>query len=665
MSLIFQKNWFWFLLGVIMYINTLGHDYVVDDLIVATKNGLTEKGISGIPEIFSHSYLYGYDGREDESYRPLVLTTFAVERSLFGLNSSASHFVQILLYGLTIMALYKMLKLLFENRSGYFTEWIVLLFAIHPLHSEVVSNVKSRDEILAAMFLFLSLWYFLKWLNDSKSLKYILLAGTTFFVAALSKESVIPAFILFPVIYHLKKGFNFLGMATSSLVSGVPLMNYLFIRSQVLSDVLIADPIDPVANSLVMYEGFDRFLVNSSIFSKYIQLCLFPVQMSWDYSLSTFTLEDAGVSGWIGVMLLISVVAAMAFGTLFRKEWGIGAVLFGTTFIATSNFFFLINCPLGERFMFLPLLGIIILVVCTLSWVGDKLNKPVLLVSIIGLSAYYIPRTFIRNMDWKNNLSIYESGVAVCPGSIKTNFNLGTEYLEQGNKAVVKDVWFDKAIESYQKCLQIYDSYPNVYENLAFVYGEKAKIAQSKEDKLKYLNRANDLLGIAIDSLGLTKRTLFNNRYYTLDELIKLEENSENKLVYLSIMAKTASKVEDLAKDDLHRLIFANYELGKDDDLVKLVENSGGKYSELSAVYLEFSKKYFERKEVGRAIKIMTVYCQMNPGDISSKSNLAMLHEMTGDLDKALVMYEDILKQYPDQVHTLELYNNLKVRMNR
>lgn len=648
-----------------MYMNTLGHDYVVDDLIVATKNSLTEKGISGIPEIFSHSYLYGYDGREDESYRPLVLTSFAIERSLFGLNSSASHFVQILLYGLTIMALYKMLKLLFENRSGYFTEWIVLLFAIHPLHSEVVSNVKSRDEILAALFLFLSLWYFLRWLTDTKNLKYILIAGTTYFVAALSKESVIPAFILFPVIYHLKKGFNFTGIATSLLVSGLPLMLYLFIRSQVLSDVLISDPIDPVANSLVMYDGFDRFLVNSSIFSKYIQLCLFPVQMSWDYSLSSFTLKDAGVSGWIGVTLLISIVVAMAFGTLFRKEWGIGAILFGATFIATSNFFFLINCPLGERFMFLPLLGIIILVVSTLSWVGDKLNKPVILTSIIGLSAYYVPRTFIRNMDWKNNLSIYESGVEVCPASIKTNFNLGTEYLEQGNKAVVKDIWYDKAIESYQKCLKIYDLYPNVYENLAFVYGEKAKIAQTKEDKLKYLCRANDLLGVAIDSLGLTKRTLFNNRYYTLDELIKLEENSEDKSVYLSIMAKTATKVEDLTKDDLHRLIYAYYELKKDDEVVRLIKDTGLQFKELSAVYLEFSKKYFERNEVEKAITIMSIYCILNPGDISSRSNLAMLHEMIGNLDKALEMYEDILKQNPDQLHTLELYNNLKVRMNK
>ena len=665
MSVIFQKNWFWLLLGVAMYMNTIGHDYVVDDLIVATKNSLTEKGISGIPEIFSHSYLYGYDGREDESYRPLVLTSFAIERSLFGLNSSASHFVQILLYGLTIMALYKMLKLLFENRSGYFTEWIVLLFAIHPLHSEVVSNVKSRDEILAALFLFVSLWYFLRWLNDSKSIKYILLAGATFFVAALSKESVIPAFILFPVVYHLKNGFNFLGMAISSLVSGVPLMIYLFIRSQVLSDVLIGDPIDPVANSLVIYEGFDRFLVNSSIFLKYIQLCLLPIQMSWDYSLSTFTIEGAGVSGWLGAVLLIFLLTAMVVGTFLRKDWGIGAVLFGTTFIATSNFFFLINCPLGERFMFLPLLGIIILVVCTFSWVGDKLNKPVLLTSIIGLSAYYVPRTFIRNMDWKNNLSIYESGVAVCPESIKTNFNLGTEYLEQGNKAVVKDVWFDKAIKSYQKCLKIYDLYPNVYENLAFVYGEKAKITQSTEDKLKHLNRANDLLGVAIDSLELTKRTLFNNRYYILDELIKLEGNSENKTIYLSTMAKTAAKVENLTKDDLHRLIYSNYELKKDDEVVRLINESGLEFKELSAVFLEFSKRYFERSEIEKATTIMSIYCILNPDDISSRSNLAMLYEMTGELDKAMLMYEDILKQYPDQLHTLELYNNLKVRMNK
>ena len=149
--------WFWCGLSFLLYVNTLKHEYTIDDLIVVTSNKLTQQGVSAIPDIFSHSYMFGYNGREDESYRPLTLTTFALEKSMFDANSSASHFIQVLLYALTILVLFRYLvRLLGEDRLTL-VALITLLFAVHPLHTEVVANVKSRDELMCALFLFLSL----------------------------------------------------------------------------------------------------------------------------------------------------------------------------------------------------------------------------------------------------------------------------------------------------------------------------------------------------------------------------------------------------------------------------------------------------------------------------------------------------------------------------
>jgi tetratricopeptide (TPR) repeat protein len=120
---VLEKWWFWFALSFITYANTLNHDYTIDDLIVVTSNKMTQEGIGGIPELFKHSYLFGYDGREDESYRPVTLASFAVEKSFLDAKPAASHFVQVLLYGLCMIVVFKYLSRLFgEEKKDYLLE---------------------------------------------------------------------------------------------------------------------------------------------------------------------------------------------------------------------------------------------------------------------------------------------------------------------------------------------------------------------------------------------------------------------------------------------------------------------------------------------------------------------------------------------------------------
>jgi tetratricopeptide (TPR) repeat protein len=224
-------------------------------------------------------------------------------------------------------------------------------------------------------------------------------------------------------------------------------------------------------------------------------------------------------------------------------------------------------------------------------------------------------------------------------------------------------LWYDRAISSYEKCIEIYPLYPNVYENLAFVYGEKAKLAQEVALKKENFIKAESILAKAIDSLGLDKQTLFNNRYFMLDQLILID--SANNQVYFTKMIGVAEKSPEFKSDDFHRIIYAYFNLKESSRLIDRVQKEGTNYPELSNVYAEFSKKYFESGNVKEAIVLLDVYCQLNPGDLSSRSNLAMLYEMDGQLNEALVRYEAILKESPEQLHTLELYNNLKVRMKK
>ncbi|MFO0494078.1 MAG: tetratricopeptide repeat protein [Flavobacteriia bacterium] len=658
-----ENKWFWLLGCFVLYANTLNHSYTVDDLIVVKKNSLTQKGIDAIPEIFSHSYLFGYDGREDESYRPITLSTFAIERTFFDASPVASHFIQVILYALFIWVTFCYLRLLFGENRRKLTVVICLLFALHPIHTEVVANIKSRDELLSALFLFSALLFYTKFLRSELN-GNLMLSLLFFFLAMLSKETAVLGILLFPATHY----FSFNGapmlVLKRSAVFLSPFVLYFGLRSIVLSDVLIKAPIDPVANSLALANGFGEQLAsNFAIFAKYIQLAIFPIHLSWDYSVSQLPLLNFGsLSAIAGVVTLLILIGLLVFGVLRRQLIGYGAILFLATFILTSNFFFLINCPLGERFLFMPVLGILIILVLGFERLAISINKNYSIALFAVICIYYSGRTFVRNADWKNNQTIYESALTVAPNSVKVHFNLATEYLEQGvgaSSVAEKRAFFEKAIIHFKAAEKIYPSYSLIYENAGFVYSELAKTGVNKAETIAFFSKGLQQLSRGIDEFKFQNPNLYQNKYYILEQLIQLADNQVIKKKWQKEMIRTARNRKEKTEDDLFRIAFYLKEIDEDEKGVDAAIELVKKYPEKSPFLLEYSEVLFKANRFDLSLKLISAYVDANPEDLSAKSNKGMLLEINGRKDDALMIYEEILKQDPNQQHTRQLYEKL------
>ncbi len=201
-------GWGLVIFSFLLYVNTVSNSYNLDDELVTKNHRVTGRGFAALFDIFTQPY-YTDDSDNVYEYRPVVLASFAIEHQFFGDNPGLSHLINALLYSLLIFILFKVLLALFHNYGLWLSISICLLFASHPIHTEVVASIKNRDEILALTGGLLSLLIAVKYVK-TQQLKYLLFSVFIFLMAVLSKKSILPFALIIPLslIMFLRPGFK-------------------------------------------------------------------------------------------------------------------------------------------------------------------------------------------------------------------------------------------------------------------------------------------------------------------------------------------------------------------------------------------------------------------------------------------------------------------------
>lgn len=180
----------------LLYANTIFNDYNLDDGLVTRNHKLTSLGAAAIPQIFSSPY-YSDDMGYSYGYRPITLTTFALEHQFFGESALVSHLINVLLYAFLCLVVFVVIKQLLPS-AALLSLFITLLFTSHPIHTEVVCSIKNREEILALLFSFLAFWVVLAGYR-SKFWLANFAAALFFTLALLSKITVLPMAVAIPL----------------------------------------------------------------------------------------------------------------------------------------------------------------------------------------------------------------------------------------------------------------------------------------------------------------------------------------------------------------------------------------------------------------------------------------------------------------------------------
>lgn len=530
-----------YLLGficILLYSNTLNHNYVLDDFSVIKENQIVQKGIDGIGDIWKTHYRYGSGFRTSNLYRPLTLSIFALQWEIAPDQPALAHAFNILMYLILCLLLFKFLLISFGENHILLAFLSTLVFIAHPIHTEVVANIKSLDELLATSLFLSSILILFNYLKEKK-IHLLVLSLFLVLLAFFAKESTATLIISIPFILVLLKKIQLSKTLRISALFLIPFGIYLLARNKVLGALSQAKETTAIDNILVAApDKLTELATAIKILGFYLWKLILPHPLMNDYSF-----EQIKLSGFDNIYVWLSIAAYMALIYLFFKFRKSNSIIaFAIAFYLInlslySNLFFTIGTSFGERLLFLPSLGFSIAVAYLIGRTSKKslLNlgklipkKPLIIAS--ALVILYSFKTIDRNSAWKDNFTLYATDVKNCDESARCHYYMGLGFMRE--RAIKESSpnkstdYLQKALLSFNKAIQIYPSYSDAWGQKGLAH---FRLQQFKDAEQAYLKSTEINPGNAT-SLSNLGSLYFSSQQYqaaktSLQKAIKVNPN--------------------------------------------------------------------------------------------------------------------------------------------
>ncbi len=480
-----------FILTFVYYGNTILNEYSLDDAIVITQNDFTQKGIAGIPEIFTNELFTGFfkvkkDLVAGGRYRPLSMVTFAIEVELFGLNPHISHFINVLLFAFLCIILYvvlsKLLLNVFQANSwkNHLPFLATLLYLAHPIHTEVVANIKGRDEIMSLLGSILAFYYIIKIL-ETKHKKYYLFAFLSYLIAMFSKEIAATFILTIPLAIWFFTSKKIKEIIISIIPLVIAAFIYFVVRQQVISAEGIKTVPELMNDSFLEMNSSQKFATITYTMFLYIKLLFFPHPLTYDYyPYHIPIIEWKQIEAW-GSLLLIIFLAFITLKQLKTKSLVSFSLLFYAISLApVSNILFPVGVFMNERFVFVASIGFSIISAYFIKeYLYKWLKSETIVISIFTIvMLLYAVKTISRNTDWKNDFTLFTTDVKVSVNGAKSNCSAGGKLIEEATKPGnehLRNEYLKLAIKYLNHSLIIHPTYSDALLLLGNAYYEYNK----------------------------------------------------------------------------------------------------------------------------------------------------------------------------------------------
>ena len=565
---------FFLLLTLLFYGNSIKNDFSFDDSYVTVTNKpikgqkfvpnhqLVAMGIKGIPKIWQSRYGHGNGTAYD--YRPVVNSLFAIEYSFFGYSPHIDHFASILLYSLIAFLFYLILVKCLEDHSFKIPFALVctILFIAHPIHTEVVDNIKCTDELLAMLFGLLAVFHSINFFRV-KSPKYIFYTLIFLFLALYSKLTSALFIAIIPLVL-----FFFLKISKKQIVVTLIGLVACFFIYTASKDLFINEKEvryffhfeNPLYTEQISF--FAKILFALKTFGTYLKLLFFPYPLHFYYGAAMIPTTLSILDFEIILSLAFLLLSAWYCYKTKNKISLFGLLLFLVSMAPILNFTGPVAGIVGERLCFIASLGFIIFIVSIVfSFYKNApteislflLSKRPLnyLMAVVILFLFY---TWNRNTVWKDEITLFENDAPNLERSAGANNLLANKYFDMlysGNSKYTQKELVEKSLHHYNLAIQYDTSVYSAFNNagvVMFSYLGKTKEALNYFIRATGVNpiypQAYENIGNSYDKLGMPVEAIKNYRIAIAQNV--MQHKSYVQLVRILLKQKRFSETTKL-----------------------------------------------------------------------------------------------------------------------
>ncbi|XP_062441010.1 protein O-mannosyl-transferase TMTC3 isoform X4 [Rhea pennata] len=582
--------------------------------------------------------------RSHKSYRPLTVLTFRLNYLFSELNAVSYHFLNLVFHVVVCIVFLKVCKLFLDNRSSVVAS---LLFAVHPIHTEAVTGVVGRAELLSSIFFLAAFLSYTKSKGPDNTIVWTPIAVTVFLVAVatLCKEqgiTVVGICCVYEVF--IAQGYTLPVLLDTAVQilrgkGSIPfsmlqtLLKLIVLMFSTL--LLVVVRVQVIQSQLPVFTRFDnpaavspspaRQLTFNYLLPVNAWLLLNPSELCCDWTMGTIPLVES--------LLDVRNIATLTFfcflGSLIvfslrypgdsSKTVLMALCLIVLPFIPASNLFFPVGFVVAERVLYVPSMGFCILVAHGWKKLSNKsVLRKISWVCLAVVLFTHALKTLHRNWDWESEYTLFMSALKVNKNNAKLWNNVGHALENEKN--------FERALQFFIQATQVQPDDIGAHMNVGRTYKNLNKTKKAEESYII----AKSLMPQIIPGKKYAARVAPNhlNVYINLANLIRANESrleEADQLYRQAISMRPDFKQAYISRGEL--LLKMNKPLQAKEAYLRALEldrTNADLWYNLAIVYIELKDPTEALKNFNRAL-------ELNPAHKLALFNSALLMQESGD----------------------------------
>lgn len=628
------------LMTLLVYWQVRSFEFIhLDDPAFVTENDYVKMGVT------RESLRWMLWGDVASNWHPLTMLSHMVDVTLYGVNPGAHHVTNVQLHILNTLLVFWIGYRLIPNR--WYAFWIALIFSIHPLHVESVAWVSERKDVLSTLFGLLCIRFYIHYTDSGKKIWY-----WCAFAALLFGLFAKPMLVTFPFLLVLLDFWPLQRLFHNHHLKGIVILEKIPLIILSLSFSIITYFTQHITGAVLPSQSLPLYVRVANAFDSYV---IYIYQSAWPLRLSVFYPYPKHI---IFIQYLGSAIGILGASFLFFKyrnkfPWGfVGWFWFIGTLIPVIGFIQVGTQAHADRYMYIPMIGLLIIVVDGISHIGEKYSIPNTLLGFVFvfLSVFYGFLGYRQVSKWENTYQLFSQAVAHTGGSAMAYSTMGVYLKIHGDIAAAEQMFL--------KALNFNDRDALAHMNLIDIYGRTGDQNRKRQqfDTLMRINPTHYVYQLGIAGI-LIDQNEWNQAKERLKYYVAYNPFSADALGLLGVveaeLGDVAAGIDFLKKAEKlkpdHPAVHANLgvvyrSMGKIESAKNHFEKALW-YDPANTVYLERFRSILRgKKELQDRITLLTSRAKGVSLDCKAQLELAQGYRLLENYDQAILALEKARK---------------------